>query len=116
VRQRDVRLDLARGVARSAALLSVLHLLAVLAVGAWWVTADWSALECFDGTEPECGEPDPGLSDIRASSWALAWVALMAALGALVLALRLRRVAYVAPVLVLCAASAVVAQVLWARL
>ena len=40
----------------------------------------------------------------------------MATLGAILLALRMRRVAQVVPVLALCLSSAAIAQVLWARL
>jgi len=100
-----------------AASLSALHLVGVLGLGAMWVTTDWSALECFDGTEPACSEPsEAGLSEVRASSWVLASVATMAVFGALVLAFRLRRAVQLAPVLALCATSAVLAQVLWLRL
>jgi hypothetical protein len=115
---RNVGAGWAHHVSFVAASLSVLHLLAVLGLGSLWVTTDWRVLECFDGTEPGCDEPAPdaGLSAVRASSWLLATVAVGAALGAFVLALRVRRILQTVPVLLLCATSAVVAQALWWRL
>jgi hypothetical protein len=112
---RVVSSDRARYISFVAASLSILHLLAVLGAGYLWVTTDWRVMECFDGTEVACSEParDVGLSAVQAASWLLASVAFTAAIGAFVLALRLRRVAQVAPVLLLCATSAVAAEALW---
>jgi hypothetical protein len=102
-----------------AAAVSGLYLLAVLGFGYVWMSTDWGAMACFDGDEPGCtasARSDTGLSAIQGSSWLLGSVAVVAALTALVLALRLRRVAHVAPVLLLSVTSVVVAQVLWSRL
>ena len=119
VQQEDVRAVWARFVAVVVSSISGLFLLGVLGFGAHWVTMDWSALECFDEGEPSCTDPaqaDTGLAAVQASSWILGAVAIMATLGAIVLALRMRRVAYVVPVLALCVTSAIIAQVLWSRL
>jgi hypothetical protein len=56
------------------------------------------------------------LAAVQASSWIRGCVAIVATLGAIVLALRLRRVAHVVPVLALCVTSAIIAQLLWLRL
>jgi hypothetical protein len=95
--------------------LTGLHLLVLLGIGYMLVTTDWRVLECFDGTEPGCSKPAPdtGLSAVHAGYWLLTFVAVMATLGAFVLALRVRRVAHVVPVLLLCATSAVIVQALW---
>jgi hypothetical protein len=118
VHQQDVRAAWARLVAVVASSISGLYLLMVLGLGAAWVTMDWSALACFDGDESACANPsqaDAGLAAVQASSWILGSIALMATLGAIVLTLRLRRVAHVVPVLALCVTSAIVTQVLWSR-
>ena len=96
----------------SASSISGLYLLAVLGFGAWWVTQDWSALTCCE--EPAQADT-AGLAAVQASSWMLGAVAVVATLGAIVLALRMRRAAYVFPVLALCVTSVVVGQVLWSR-
>jgi hypothetical protein len=118
VQSRDDLAGWTRYVSFVVASLCGLHLLAILSIGLMWVTTDWRVLECFDGTEPGCDEPAPdvGLSAVRASTWLLSSVAVMATVGAFVLALRVRRVAQVVPVLLLCATSAVIAQALWWRL
>jgi hypothetical protein len=119
VQPRDAHVEGARVMALLAASISGLCVLAVLGLGYVAVTTDWSELECFWGTEPECREPDrggAGLSSVRASSWILGAAAIMATLGAFVLALRHRRVAHAAPVLVLCTTSLVIAYALWSRL
>jgi hypothetical protein len=97
------------------AALTGLHLVVLLGLGYLLVTTDWRLLACFDGTEPGCDEPAPdsGLSAVSGGQWLLTVVAVVATLGALVLALRVRRVAHVAPVLLLCATSAGIAQALW---
>jgi hypothetical protein len=118
VQQRSVRANWARVVALVAASISGLYLLAVLGLGYVWLTTDWSALACFDGDEPACNEPvqgAAGLSAVQASSWLLGSIAIVATLGALGLALRLRRLAHVVLVLLLCATSAIIAQALWSR-
>jgi hypothetical protein len=99
-------------VALSASSISGLYLLAVLGFGAWWVTADWDELTC-------CKEPaqadTAGLAAVQASSWMLGSAAVVATLGAIVLALRMRRAVCVLPVLALCVTSVVIGQVLWSR-
>lgn len=107
---RDVQAGRAHYVSCVVALLTGLHLLVMLGIGYMLVTTDWRALACFDGTEPECREhaQDYGLSAVPAGYWLLTFVAVMATLGAFVLALRVRRVAHVVPVLLLCATSAVI--------
>jgi hypothetical protein len=115
VQQQDVRAAWARLVAVSASSLSGLYLLMVLGLGAQWVTMDW----CVDGDDPGCADPaqdDSGLAAVQASSWILGSVAILATLGAIVLALRLRRVAHVVLVLALCVTSAVIMRLLWSRL
>jgi hypothetical protein len=103
-------------VALAVSSVSGLYLLAVLGLGTIWVTMDWSALDCFDGDEPACTNPaDTGLDTVQASSWVFGGLAIMATVGAILLALRMRRVAQVVPVLALCLSSAAIAQVLWAR-
>jgi hypothetical protein len=117
VQQSDVRAAWARPVALAASWICGLYLLAVLGFGAWWVSTS-GELACFGDDPASCPAPDEayvGLGVIQASSWVLGAVALAAAVGAIVLALRLRRAAQVVPVLALCAASVVIAQVLWAR-
>ena len=118
MQQQDVRAAWARLVALMVSSLSGLALLLVLGLGAWWVTMDWSAV-CFDAYDPGCAEPAPGetgLAAVRVSSWLLGSVAVTATAGAIVLAYRMRRVAYVVPVMALCATSAIIGQVLWSRL
>ena len=115
MQQQDIRAAWARLVAVSASCLSGLYLLMVLGFGAHWVTMDW----CFDGGDPGCADPaqaDSGLAAVQASSWILGSVAIIATIGAIVLALRLRRVAYVVPVLALCVTSVIITQLLWSRL
>jgi hypothetical protein len=118
VLSRDVLAGWARYASVVVSSLCGLHLLAILSFGLMWVTTDWRVLECFDGTEPGCDEPAPdtGLSAVRGSSWLLGSVAVIATVGAFVLALRVRRVAHVVPVLLLCTTSAAIAQALWWRL
>jgi hypothetical protein len=112
---RDVQARRAHYVSFVIASLTGLHLLVILGIGYMLVTTDWRALDCVDGTEPECSKPAPdtGLLAVPAGYWLLTSVAVMATLGAFVLALRVRRVAHVVPVLLLCAMSAVIAQGLW---
>ena len=102
-------------VAYVAGSLTVLHLLAVLGLAYLWLSTDWRARECFDGTERACDEParEAGLSAVQAGGWLLGVIAVVTAVGAFVLALRVRRVAQLARVLLLCATSAIVAQALW---
>jgi hypothetical protein len=50
---------------------------------------------------------------VDAHHWVLISVAVLATLGGFVLALRVRRVAHVVPVLLLCATGAVIAQGFW---
>jgi len=98
-----------------AASLAGLHLLLMFSLGLMFITTDWRVFECFDGTEPACDEParDTGLAAIDAIVWLLGGLAVAATLAALVLAFRLRRVADLAPVLVLSAASVAFAQAPW---
>jgi hypothetical protein len=111
---RDVHAHRAHYVSFVVVSLTGLHLLVMLGIGYMLVTTDWRALECFDG-EPRCGSraPESGLSAVRAGYWLLTSVAITATLAAFVLALRVRRVAHVVPVLLLCATSAAIAQALW---
>src|SRR4051812_45810832 len=118
-RRRDVRPAWALVVAVLATSVSSLYLLGVLGLGAMWVTTDWSGLACFDGDEPACSTPskgEAGLAAVQASSWILGSVAAVAIFGAIVLTLRLRRVAHVVAVFALCGTSAIITQVLWSRL
>ena len=115
VQQQDVRAAWARVVALVASSVSGLMLLLVLGFGAWWVTVDWSAF-CFDGDDAACTEGDAGLAAVQASSWILGAAAIVATLGAIVLARRVRRVVHVVPVLALCVTSALIGQILWSRL
>jgi hypothetical protein len=116
---RDLRENWLRVVAFLTASVSGLYLLAVLGSGYVWLTTDWGALACFDGDEPACNQPvqgEAGLSAVQARSWLLASAAIFATLGALVLALRLRRLVLLAPVLLLCATSASIATALSSRM
>jgi hypothetical protein len=116
---RDAQAEGARVMALLVASISGLCVLAVLSWGYVGVTTDWSELECFWGTEPECRESArgaAGLSSVRASSWILGSSAIVATFGAFVAAFRLRRVAHLAPVLMLCTTSMVIAYALWSRL
>jgi hypothetical protein len=115
VHSREASAGWARYVSFVGASLSLLHLLLFLWIAYMLVTTDWRLLDCFDGTEPGCDEPAPaaGLSAVGASSWLLGSVAAVAACGAFVLALRVRRVAHAVPVLLLCVVSVVIAQALW---
>jgi hypothetical protein len=112
---RDVQADRAHYVSFVVASLSGLHLAVILFLGYLVVTTDWRLLECFDGTEPGCDEPAPdaGLSAVRASDWLLGSVAVMATVGAFVLAFRVLRVAPAVLVVLLSATSVVMAQALW---
>jgi hypothetical protein len=67
-------------------LVARLQLAAILAysvmlAGIGWMVyfADWSGLECFDGTEPACTEPEPPFPLARflvqSTAWALVIVA-----------------------------------------
>ena len=58
---------------------------------------------------------EAGLAAVQASSWLLGFIAIAASVAAIVLALRLRRVAHAVPVLALCVTSVAIAQVLWSR-
>jgi hypothetical protein len=111
---RDVQASRAHYVSFVVASLAGLHLLLFLGTGYLFVTTDWRLLACFDG-EPGCSEraPDAGLSALHAHHWLLISVAILATLGAFVLALRVRRVAHVVPVLLLCATGAIIAQGFW---
>ncbi len=70
--------------------LTTLYVLAVLGFGYLFVTADWGTLGCFDGDEPACATGPASLSDIRASSWMLAGLAVSSVATAGAVGWRLR--------------------------
>ena len=61
-------------------LAAVLFYSTMLAAIAWMVYfADWSAMECFDGTEPACTEPEPPFPLARFLVQSAAWALVIAA-------------------------------------
>jgi hypothetical protein len=119
MQEQDFGVAWARFVAIAVTCVSGLYLVMVLSFGAFLLTTDFSPIACFDGDEPACAEPAPGaagLGAIRASSWALASVAVLAIVAALGMTLRVRRLASALPVAALASTSGVIAHVLYSRL
>lgn len=95
-----------------------MYLAGVLLVGAGLVTLEWDALACFDGSEPTCSDQpaEHGLGVIQASSWCLAAVGLLAAVGSFAAALRARRLNHLGFAFGLYATAALTAEALQTRL